>query len=57
MARWVMNPSSVHEDVGLVPGLAQWVKELALLWLWCRPIAAALFDPCLENFHMPQGWP
>ena len=45
MARWVMNPSSVHEDVGLVPGLAQWVKELALLWLWCRPIAAALFDP------------
>ena len=26
----VMNPTSVHEDVGLVPGLAQWVKVLAL---------------------------
>ena len=24
-----MNPSSVHEDMGLIPGLAQWVKGLA----------------------------
>ena len=25
------NPSSIHEDVGLIPGLAQWVRHLALL--------------------------
>ena len=25
----VMNPTSVHEDVGLIPGLAQWLKDLA----------------------------
>jgi len=25
----------------LIPGHAQWVKDLALLWLWCRPAAIA----------------
>ena len=32
----VMNPPSIHEDMGLIPGLSQWVKDLALPGLWCR---------------------
>ena len=28
----VMSPTSIHEDVGSVPGLTQWVKDLASPW-------------------------
>ena len=27
----VKNPTSILEGMGLIPGLAQWVKDLALL--------------------------
>ena len=52
-----MNPTSIHEDVGLIPGLAQRVGEASialsyglgsrlswdpkLLWLWHRLAAVA----------------
>ena len=32
MVQQVKNPASIHEDAGLIPGLTQWVKDLALLW-------------------------
>ena len=31
MAQQVKNPASIREDEGSIPGLAQWVKDLA--WL------------------------
>jgi len=31
MVQWITNPTNIHEDVGSVPGLALWVKDLVLL--------------------------
>ena len=63
----VMNLTSSHKDVGWIPGLTQWVKDLALpktvaqvadaaqirllLWLWYR------LQLQFGNFHMLQVHP
>ena len=31
MAQWLTNPTSNDEVAGLIPGLAQWVKDPSLL--------------------------
>ena len=45
MAQWLTNPTRSHEVVGLIPALAQWVNDPALLWLWHRPEATGPIRP------------
>ena len=41
--------------MGLIPGVAQWVKDPALLWLWCRLAAIALIRPLALEFSYAVG--
>ena len=60
MAQQLTNPASIHGDVGLIPALLSGLRiivaiscglgcrigsDLALLWLWHKPVATVPFGP------------
>ena len=45
MVQRIIDLTSVLVDVGMILGLALWVKDLALLWLWYRLAAVVPIRP------------
>ena len=54
VAQWVNDPACLFGVASLIPCLVRWVKDLALLQLWCRSQLQLRFSPWRGHFHIPR---
>ena len=55
MVQQVKDPTSIHEDVGLMLVLIQWVRMLLRSGIVCWPAAATLISPLASGTSICSG--
>ena len=61
VVQWVTNPTNVYEDMGLIPGLVQWVEDLVFLWSRVQmqlesTVAVAMARVAVAALIQPLAW-